>query len=1026
MFTMLLALSVLPFTNTYAEVPLQENTNRNSLVSQQQVTVSGVVVDSKGEPIPGASVLIKGTTKGVTTDMNGRFTLALSSAENTLMISFVGMKSKEIIIPEGQNSELNIILEDESIQLEDLIVTAYGTYKKSSYAGSATTVKTEALKDVPTANFAQMLQGSTSGVQVSTSSNQPGGAVSLRVRGLGSFNASNNPLYVVDGVPMIAGDISTQSGGGFDIMSSINPSDIESLIIIKDAAAASLYGSRAANGVILIKTKTGKKGKTIFTYKSDFGTSEFATQYRPILNGQERRDVIYEGLINRATMVDGLDATAATAYADGLIDTYAPVPWDGFADWNKLLMRKGAHQNHEFSASGGTEKLTFFSSLGYTEQEGVSYQSMLKRVSGRLNLNFKATERLEIGANVLFSNVQQDVSDEGGTYTSPLYSSRNTVTPSNPAYNEDGTYATWFPRNGDRNPKSAKDLNYNRQWLTKAFNTLYAEYKFTKELRFKTTFSYDYNLLKGNEWNDPRTSDGSKVNGDMNVEYRDYKKLISSNVIGYERSFFEKHNVDVLAGYEFEDYKRDNLEGYKSNFPNVDKHDISNASALADVSGSSSQSRMISYISRLNYNFDSKYFFGVSFRRDGSSRLKPENRWGNFWSLSGAWKVSNESFMEPFKKIINDLKLRTSYGVNGTLPSSYNGFMNLTGFGYDYDGQPGIVENQIAYPKLSWETNYNFNVGLDMEFFERLNVTVEYYTRTTKDLLMDMPLSLTTGFSSILTNVGKMENKGVELEIQSKNIKTKDLNWTTSLNLTKNTNKILVLNGIQTEIASGVQVRMVGQPYYTFKMIEFAGINPDNGNPQFYTNTTDANGKLVKDITEDPKNALPILMGSADPKLTGGLTNNITYKWFDLGFTFTFSLGGQSYDNAAQKLEHSGSEPDANISAIYKDRWRKPGDNTSIEAFIYNNPSRMNDYANSRRLHSTNHIRLKNITLGVNAPKQWVSKIKVDKVRIFCSASNLLTWAAYDQYDPEVPTGGSAYFEMPPLKTLTFGIDINF
>ena len=729
MFTLLLVLSILPFAKTYAEDSENKETNDSKIALQQQITVSGTIVDTKGVPIPGVSVVVKGTTKGITTDLDGRFTLVVESSTSKLVISFVGMKTQEISIPEGQNPVINIILEDDTVMLDDVIITAYGTYKKSSYAGSASTVKTDALKDVPTVNFSEMLQGSIAGIQVSSASNQPGGAVSLRVRGLGSFNASNSPLYVVDGVPMIAGDISTQSYGGFDIMSSINPSDIESMVIIKDAAAASLYGSRAANGVILIKTKSGKKGKTVFSYKSDFGTSDFAMQYRPVLNGQERRDVLYEGLINKATMIDGLDQAAATIYADGIINTYAPVPWSGYADWNSILFRKGSHQNHEFSVSGGNEKLTFFSSLGYTEQEGISYQSYLKRVSGRLNLSFKATEKLEVGANLLFSNVQQDVSDEGGVYTSPLYSSRNTVNPSEPAYNPDGSYATAFARNGGRNPKSAMDFNYNRQWLTKAFNTLFAEYKFTSALRFKTTFSYDYNLLKGNEWNDPRTSDGAKVNGDMSVEYRDYKKILFSNVLGYEKTFFEKHNVDALIGYDVDGYNRDYLDGYKSNFPNVNKHDISNASALADVGGYSSQYRMLSYISRLNYNYDNKYYFGLSFRRDGSSRLKPENRWGNFWSLSSAWKVSSESFMQPYKKVVSDLKLRASYGVNGTLPSAYNGFMNLTGFGYDYNGEPGIAENQIAYSELSWETNYNFNTGIDVSFFDRVNVTMEYYSK---------------------------------------------------------------------------------------------------------------------------------------------------------------------------------------------------------------------------------------------------------------------------------------------------------
>lgn len=993
---------------------------------QQTVEVKGKVIDKAGNPIPGATISVKGSSKGTSALSDGSFSIKVGPNDKVFIISFVGMKSTEVTAPRN-STPITITLEDNAQMIEDVIITGYGTFKKSAYAGSASSVKTEALKDVPTTNLSQMLQGVTSGITLSGSSNQPGSAAQIRVRGMGSFNASNNPLYVIDGVPVTSGNVSMLgSNGGLDIMSTINPSDIESITVIKDAAAASLYGSRAANGVILIKTKSGKDGKSSFSFKSDWGFSDFATSYRKPMGGEERRSVIYEGLINKATIQDGLDAEKAKAFADSKIDEYAPKPWNGWADWTDLLFRKGFHQNYEVSATGGTDKVKYYTSLGYNNSEGVSFQSKLERISGRLNVSYKMTPKMELGANVLFSEVQQEVSGEGSSYTSPLYSSRNTVTPSNAAYNEDGSYASDFPRNGDRNPKSTADLNYDKEWINRALNTVYGSYDFTSNLKFKTTYTYDFSVSKGRSWRDPRTSDGAKDNGKTEKVYSDRKYWVWTNILSYEKTFNDKHNVDAVVGYEVDSKFRDELSGVKKNFPSINDNDIDNGSIPYAVGGYYVQTRMVSYISKLNYNYSNKYYLGASFRRDGSSKLASKNRWGNFWSVSGAWRISGEDFMRPFNDIVTDMKVRASYGVNATLPSEYYGYLNLTSYGNDYDGEPGIAESQIAYDKLTWESNYNINLGVDFELFNRINVTAEWYQRKTKDLLIDKPLTLTSGFPTILTNEGKMLNRGIEVDIKTTNIQQKDLTWTTSINLSHNRNEILRLDGVQQQIPSGSQIRKVGYPYHTFYLREFAGINPENGMPQFYTNNIDANGKQVKDITEDPSKANPIVGKSASPKLTGGISNYLNYKFIDLGFTFTYSLGGYSYDNAAQKLEHSGSEPDANIPTYYRDRWKKKGDNAKYEVFIVDNKMAMSDWSSDRRVHSTDHLRLKNFTLGATLPSRWAKMANLTKARVFFSASNLLTWAAYNDYDPEVTESGSVYFELTPLKKLTFGIELNF
>ncbi|TCN62873.1 SusC/RagA family TonB-linked outer membrane protein [Acetobacteroides hydrogenigenes] len=995
--------------------------------SQQSTEVKGKVVDKSGNPIVGATIAVKGTGKGVATLNNGTFTLKIGPNDKVLIVSFVGMKSVEIAAPRN-GVPITITMEDDAQMIEDVIITGYGTYKKSAYAGSAASVKTEALKDIPTTNLSQMLQGVATGVTLTGSSNQPGSAAQIRIRGMGSFNASNDPLYVIDGVPVTSGNISTlgTSNGGLDIMSTINPSDIENITVIKDAAAASLYGSRAANGVILIKTKSGKSGKPTFSFKGDWGFTDFATRYRTPMGGEERRNLIYEGLINQATIQNDLSAADAKTYADSKIDEYAPKPWNGWADWEDILFRKGFHQNYEVSATGGSDKLKYYTSIGYTQQEGVSYQSELERISGRLNVSYKMTPKLELGANILFSEVQQDVNTEGSVYTSPLYSSKNTVTPSNAPFNQDGSYATDFPRNGDRNPKSTADLNYDKEWINRSFNTVFGSYDLTSNLKIKSTFSYDFSINKGRSWRDPRTSDGAKDNGRTDKVYSDRKYWVWTNILSFEKTFKEKHNVDAVIGYEVDSKFRDELYGTKKNFPSINDRDIENGSIPYAVGGYFRQTRMVSYISKLNYNYDNKYYLGGSFRRDGSSKLASKNRWGNFWSVSGAWRVTGEDFMNSISNIITDMKLRASYGVNATLPSDYYGYLNLTSYGNDYYGVPGIAESQIAYENLTWESNYNINLGIDLSLFNRINLTAEWYQRKTKDLLIDKPLTLTSGFSTILTNEGQMLNRGIEVDIKTTNIQQKDFNWTTFINISHNKNEILRLDGVQQQIPSGSQIRKVGSPYYTLYLREFAGINPSNGMPQFYTNTVDANGKLVKDITEDPSKANPIVGKSISPKLTGGISNYINYKFIDLGFTFSYSLGGYSYDNGAQKLEHGGSEPDGNIPTYYRDRWKKAGDHAKYEIFIVDNSMAMSDWSSTRRVHSTDHLRLKNFTVGASLPSRWAKSISLTKARVFFSASNLLTWAAYDDYDPEVPESGSVYFELPPLKTLTFGVELNF
>lgn len=988
--------------------------------------LQGIVTDAQTqEPVIGAGVMVKGSRQGAATDIDGRFSLEVPSLPVTLVVSCLGYVDKEVRVT--SSAQLSIQLDPDAVLMDEVIVTGYGTFKKSAYAGSASSVKQERLADVPAISFQDMLQGNAPGVQFSQASGQPGSASSLNIRGMGSFNASNSPLYVIDGIPMRSGDISAAGGdAGLDIMSTLNNSDIENITIIKDAAAASLYGSRAANGVVVITTKKGKAGKPQVSFKADWGKTDFAMPFRPVMGGEQRRDYMWTGLYNDAIR-EGETEDAAKAYADEKIDAYAPVPWCGYVDWDKILFRKGRHSNYEASLSGGTDRFKYFTSLNYLDQDGVTATSKMERLSARVNVEYMATDRLSLGANILFSKVQQDIYSEGTSYTSPFYSSRNCVVPSDPVYNEDGTWNRDFIRNGDRNPLLSQTYDYKKNWVTRSFNTAWAQYEIIPDLKFKSTVAYDFVYTKGKDWADPRTSNGDDVNGEMSVESHELDKLVWTNQLTYNKTLGDVHHLDGLLGYEIDDQYSDYLSGDASNFATPSRQDISNGVKTEGVGGSQSRTRLVSYIGRVNYDYDNRYYLGGSYRVDGSSRLHRDNRWGHFWSLSGAWRVIREDFMQPVSNWLTDLKLRASYGVNGTLPSDYFGYMGLSSVSGGYNLEPAMGISQIENKGLKWETNYNLNLGIDFGLWNRLNFTVEYYTRNTKNLLMDLPISMTNGLGSYLTNIGQVRNRGVEVEISSLNVQTNDFTWNTTFNLAHNRNEIVVLDGEQTEIIDGVFNHSVGHSYRTFYMIEFAGINPDTGAPQFYTNDLDEKGNYIKDITENDTEANAIMLDKhAEPKLTGGLSNTLRYRWFDLSFLFSYQFGGYSYDRWAQKTEHGGNDMEANIPTYYADNWKKPGDVSQFEKFIDSPDVAMNKVTTDRRLHSTDFIRLKTLTFGVTLPKTWTAAARIDSARLYLSANNLWTWAKYDYYDPEAVSGGYAIWGTPPLKTLTFGINLNF
>ena len=999
----------------------------------QKRTISGVVTSAdEKEALIGVSITVKGNESvGTITDINGKYTLQ-AEPDQTLIVSYIGMKTMEVNVPR-KNSVLNIVMEPESMNLDEVVVTGYGNFTKSSFTGSANTLKADMLKDIPVMSVEQKLQGMTTGVNITSSSGQPGANQNIRIRGMGSFNASQEPLFVIDGVPVTSGSL---SAGGSDaaymnnsktnIMSTLNPSDIENITVIKDAAAASLYGSRAANGVILITTKKGSAGKAQVTLNVSGGFSNAAVDFRPTLNGDQRRDLLYEGLVNYA--IDQ-NMESPTAYADQEIGQYAYVPSMGYTDWRKELLRTATQQDYEASVSGGNDRSTYYASLGYNKQEGLAKNSSLDRYSARLNLTQKVGKYGEVGANMMFTQMNQEMNEERGSAINPFLCVAMTMNPSMTVRDEEGNYIGAY-EGSTLNPLRDILTDYNRVRMTRMFSTGYASIEPLKGLKLKETLSYDYTIQKDSRYYNPLSSAGPKSGSDAQTAkgFIEYGKLISSTSLNYVRTFAYKHHLDVLAAYEIESYQTDKASGMKSKLPSDILTEPDNAAVLNSFISSTQDYRMISYLSRLNYDYDDRYYLAGSFRRDGSSRLSPDNRCGNFWSVSGMWNISNEAFMKPAKKILNDLKIRASYGVNGNQPNSLYGYMGLYSYGQNYMGASGSYESSQPNTNLGWEKNYNLNIGLDFAFINRIFVSLEYYNRDTKDLLYNLPISATTGFTSYLANVGQLNNKGVEFELRTLNFVSNDFNWTTVFNLTHNRNKIVSLNGQLDQTIEGTwYIHKVGLPYYTFYVKEFAGVNPQNGKAEYYKNKTNEDGTIDRSLTTDPNEAESIPYKSVNPKVSGGLTNILNYKWLDLSFTLTYSLGGYSYDKLGTSIEN-GTESiytsRYNLPVYALERWQQPGDQTDVPRFVFGEKASVTN--SSRYIHSTDHLRLKNLTLGFTLPDQWTRKALINKARIYFSGSNLLTWAKWKQYDPETPVNGEVYCEAPVMRTFSFGVQLTF
>ncbi len=1032
----------------------------------QTSKISGIVfAESDNEPIVGASVLVKGTSLGAVTDIDGKFTiLNIPDMAKTLRVSYVGMQTVEIPI----KPVMKVILKSDSKVLDEVMVVAYGTAKKSSYAGSASLVKADAIKDLPTTSFENALNGKVAGLQITSSSGQAGSTASIRIRGNGSMNASNEPLYVVDGVPVVSGDVGQMSDYTYstnNVMNSLNPEDIESISVLKDAAASSLYGSRAANGVILITTKKGKEGKPVISLKASIGfTPSWATDNYEPATVQQQVDMLYTVFHNYRTAGKGETDADANAYAlsklnskfnkhgyvfttpgTGAYETVNIGEYDNsgrggkYYDWDKAYFRTAVYQTYDLAVSGATPVTNYYTSLSYTKDEGRLKVNSFDRFSGRVNLSQKIGKFLEFGTNVNMARTSKSgYNDTRSTGSNYFMQTRNLLW----GLYWPTDYKTGEPWTARYGSYAQNGVYYDKEWENESVDTRISAVEtltlhLLKGLDVRSIFSYDNTTVKDHIYYSANHFNGSSTNGSVTEMRTTYEKLVSSTTANYNTTF-GLHTIGALVGFEAEKNKTDYVRATGEGLPTSTLHTVSTAGTLSSA-GYNWGNAMVSVLSKLDYNYDQRYYASASFRRDGSSRLSPDSRWGNFWSVAGAWRLSSEAFLKD-NPLISDLRLRASYGVNGTLPTSNYGYINLMSYTSKYMGNPGGTITTLANNNLSWETSYSTNIGVDFGFFnQRLRGTIEYFNRDSKDLLQDVPISTVTGFSSTLQNIGQINNKGVEIEIGGDLIKSSDLLWTASVNatflkskVTKLYNKADIIWYDPTGGDSRAQfIYREGESTLSLYGYEWAGVDETNGKSVYYVN--DPNDSKAGDFeyngrgaTYDYSNANYKIIGNAIPKVTGGFNTNLSYKGVDLGLNFIYKIGGKLYDGAYRDVADDGYYWERiRAKSYYENMWTPDNLNGSQPALSGLDLTDAMQYS-SRQMHDASFLRLKSLSLGYTLPKVWISKAMISSARVFFNASNLLTFSKYKEADPEVNQYGTRGWETPIGKTFVFGIDLKF
>ncbi|WP_321280377.1 TonB-dependent receptor [Marinifilum fragile] len=1018
-----------------------------SILAQSR-EVTGVVTSAEdGLSIPGVSVIVKGTTIGTSTDFDGKYSINVPDGENVLVFSFVGMTTQELTVT---SSTLNVAMENESIGVEEVMVVAYGTAKKSTFTGSAAVVKKEALENLQVSSVTKALQGNAPGVQVISSSGQPGENPTIRIRGTGSINASSSPLYVVDGAPF-DGNIS-----------SINPDDIETMTVLKDAAAASLYGSRAANGVVIIKTKSGKSGKTKISFKLQHGFSTRAVEGYDFVRGDEYYKLYWEGLRNGAISDPKSMAgyASAEAYAtDNVVKQLVynpfnvdkPIGLDGQivdgakllynADWQDALSQTAKRTDAGLSVSGGNEKTQFFLSGGYLKDEGIALESDFERFSSRVSVTTKAKEWLKTGISANMSRTEQNAPTSSGNSYRNIFLFENVPASIYPVYERDSegniVYENGkkkFDYGKDRpmgaadnsNPVASTTMDIIKNTRTSVGMNAFAEAKFLEDFTFKTNLRSDYYVRSYEAYYNSEFGDGAGYNGRSSKRKYETYSWTFTNTLNWNKTFNEDHTFGVLLGTEAYSYNYQSLEGQKTQFPFNGVTELAVGAQVSDLTSGTYDHRIVGYFSQFNYDFRNRYYVSASYRRDGSTKFHKDSRWGSFWSVSGSWRIDQENFLNDVDWL-SSLKIRGSYGTSGNDGildaggyTDYFPYLGLYETGYNDLANAGIILASLPNYDLKWESNAQANIAIEFGFLDqRINGSIELYERKSKDLLFARPMALSTGFTSVNENIGDVKNTGIEFVINTVNIDNDDFHWETSFNIAANKNEVTKLP--QEEIEFTYKKYKAGKSIYDFFIRDYAGVDPLDGAAMWYT----MNDEGEKVTTKDYDSADKFYVGSAEPDFIGGITNNFRYKNFDLSFMFNFSVGGKVYDGSYAGLMHAGTNVGKQMHKDMLNRWQKEGDVTDVPRLDNSDGTNYNAVS-TRFLYDNDYLRLRNITLGYTLPNSLLEKVNLSRARVYVQADNLFTFVKHEGMDPEQSTSGVTDNRYPALKTVSFGVKVDF
>ena len=961
------------------------------------IKVSGKVTDNEGLPLPNATILVKGNTTGVVTQVDGSYSITVQSSSSILEFSFIGYSKQQFTV--GSRTVINVVLKPDVTSLKELVVVGYAVEQKALLTGAVGVVNSEAMNKIPLATLDGVLQGQTSGLQVTQNSGTPGGAMSVRIRGVSSVSGSNQPLYVIDGIPVTTGDYAQvgYEGQGTNALSDINPSDIESVTILKDAAAASIYGARATNGVVVITTKRGKTQKSTVNVNLSHGIQQVSKKLKM------------------------LDAREWMEYRNDLAGTqlYSQSQMDNITvntNWQDEIFRTAPTTKVELSAAGGNEKTKFYISGDYFQQDGILKGTDYSRLNSRLNLDHSLTDKVSIGASLGISyaktdRVEGDQSLHGvlpnGISTPAIY----------PVYNADGSYNQSGPYS---NAISIVNGATNQNFSFRTIGNTFLNYNIIPGLTFSTKWGIDFLNFREHAF-EYNTVQGQKYNGLGFEAYNNVMNTVSNNTLKYHRSI-KKHDFDLLAGYSFE--KKQNRYSYTraQDYPDENLQYTVSAATIVQSYANALDEGTESFFGRLNYNYDNKYIASFSGRDDASSKFGPSNRWGFFPSGSLAWRIGEEKWLR-LPKQINELKIRTSYGLTGNddiTPFSYKALYGVT----KYDGKSGYYPTNIPNPDLKWETTAQFDVGLDLSLFNnRITLAVDYYNKQTKDLLLDRPLAESSGYSTITENIGRVENKGFEFSLSTVNLDG-NFKWNTMFNLSTNRNKVLELynNTPIDDIGRGSNRVMVGQPIGVFYTYKWLGIDPSTGDCVYAD--LNKNGRIdAGDRT---------VVGNPQPDFIGGITNSFSYKGFDLSVFLQFSYGNDVFNGSRLYLE-SLTGGDNQLESVTR-RWKNVGDITDIPRATSDATATTNNRRSSTRfVEDGSYLRIKNVNLGYSFKKEWIKKLKLESLRVYVTAENLYTFTHYSGLDPEVNYAGNDntiigvdFFTYPQARSYNFGINIKF